>query len=74
VRSPESDRLVAALLESRPASAVVPDGAGALHVTGWSTAEIGRLAHEQRVELHELANEAGDLERLFLELTQGVSR
>ena len=75
VRAPERDRLAAALREARPQSAVTEDGTiDALHVSGWSTAEVGRLAHGLGLELHELANEPGDLERLFLELTQGVSQ
>jgi ABC-2 type transport system ATP-binding protein len=74
VRAPDRDRLAVALREARPQSPVTEDGADALHVSGWSTAEIGSLAHRQGLELHELANEAGDLERLFLELTQGGAR
>ena len=74
VRAPERDRLAGSLREARPHSTVSEGGVDALHVSGWSTAEIGRLAHDQRLELHELTVEPGDLERLFLELTQGVSR
>jgi ABC-2 type transport system ATP-binding protein len=73
VRAPQRDRLAAALRQARPQSSVTEDGDDALHVAGWSTADVGRLAHGQGLELHELANEPGDLERLFLELTQGVS-
>ena len=72
VRSPERDRLASMLREARPGSQVDPRGPDAVHVVGWSTADIGRLAHSSGVELHELANEPGDLERLFLELTQAA--
>jgi ABC-2 type transport system ATP-binding protein len=74
VRSPHRDRLAVALREFRPDTSLREDGADAMHVAGWSTAEIGALAHASGVELHELANEPGDLERLFLELTQEVPR
>jgi ABC-2 type transport system ATP-binding protein len=77
VRSPQRDLLEAALSTARPTAGVVTGSgtdADTLHVTGWSTAEIGRLAHEHGLELHELANAPGDLERLFLDLTQGVDR
>jgi ABC-2 type transport system ATP-binding protein len=72
VRSPHRDRLVSALRDARPEASVREDGADAVLVGGWSTAEIGSLAHAQGLELHELANQAGDLERLFLQLTQEV--
>ena len=70
VRSPDRDRLAAALREARPAGSVTEEGADAAHVTGWTTAEVGHLAHVCGVELHALADEPGDLERLFLELTK----
>jgi ABC-2 type transport system ATP-binding protein len=73
VRSPERARLASLLRDARPDSTIdAHQDADALHVSGWSTAEVGRLAHEHGMELHELANEAGDLERLFLDLTQGA--
>jgi ABC-2 type transport system ATP-binding protein len=42
---------------------------GRLRVEGVTTDEVGHLAHARGVELHELAAEASDLERLFLEMT-----
>ncbi|MBC9714701.1 ABC transporter ATP-binding protein [Streptomyces sp. TRM66268-LWL] len=45
----------------------------ALTVTGLPCAEIGRLAHRHRIELHELTPESGDLETLFFTLTGGGS-
>ncbi len=74
VRSPERDRLASTLRESRPGAPVREDAADAVHVAGWSTDEIGALAHAAGIELHELANEPGDLERLFLQLTEELPR
>ena len=42
---------------------------GRLRILGGTTDEVGHLAHVHAVELHELSAEAGDLERLFLEMT-----
>ena len=39
---------------------------------GSTTDEVGHLAHGAGVELHELAAEASDLERVFLDLTGGT--
>ena len=41
-----------------------------LRVEGCTTDEVGHLAHVHGVELHELAAEASDLEKVFLELTR----
>jgi ABC-2 type transport system ATP-binding protein len=74
VRTPERSRLAAALTESRVGTTVVEDGDSGLSVSGWSTDDIGRLAFAAGVELHELSNQPGDLERLFLDLTSEVAR
>ena len=74
VRTPERSRLAAALTEARAGAAVVDDGDSGLSVSGWSTDDIGRLAFATGVELHELSNQPGDLERLFLDLTSEVAR
>jgi ABC-2 type transport system ATP-binding protein len=70
VRSPERDRLAAALaaagLEANP---VGDDG---LAVRG-EAPRVGELAAAEGVVLHELAPEAGTLEDVFLELTEGAS-
>jgi ABC-2 type transport system ATP-binding protein len=65
VRTPEPARLREALASY---SVQALDG-GRLRVSGGTTDEIGHLAHEHGVELHELTAEAGDLERVFLEIT-----
>jgi ABC-2 type transport system ATP-binding protein len=70
VRSSERDRLAELLRAARPDAGLSVDGQDALRVSGWTTDDIGRLAHRSGVELLELGNQPGDLERLFLELTQ----
>jgi ABC-2 type transport system ATP-binding protein len=72
VRSPERDRLATVLAQARPDTAVAAHGTDGLEVRGWSTEDVGRVAFESRVELHELRGQAADLERMFLELTQEV--
>jgi ABC-2 type transport system ATP-binding protein len=75
VRSPESDRLEAALgALGQPDAAHVtisrrPDGS--LSVAGLSAEQIGHLAFVEGCELHELTKQSQDLERVFLELTGG---
>jgi ABC-2 type transport system ATP-binding protein len=65
VRTPTPDRLAAALsgwpLERR--------ADGTVRVPGRTPAEVGHAAFAGAVELHELAVQPGDLERLFLQLT-----
>ncbi len=73
VRSAAPERLAGALRTARPETEVTETSTG-LRVAGWTTDEVGRLAFAEGVELHELANQAGDLERLFLELTQEAGR
>jgi ABC-2 type transport system ATP-binding protein len=69
VRSPQAERLTE-LLGERGAT-TTPTAEGALLVHGWSAAQIGELAAESAVVLHELTP-AGDasLEDVFLELTR----
>ena len=70
VRTPEPERLRDAL-SAASLSVVSADGSGRLRVAGGTTQEVGHLAFEAGVELHELVAEASDLERTFLELTEG---
>ncbi|HET6561960.1 MAG TPA: ATP-binding cassette domain-containing protein [Marmoricola sp.] len=74
VRTPERSRLAAALAEAGAGTTVAEDGDSGLSVHGSSTDDIGRLAFAAGVELHELSNQPGDLERLFLDLTSEVAR
>ena len=70
VRTPEPDALRRAVADRLPEASVedLPDGA--LRVVGATAAEVGHAAHLGGVELHELATEPSDLERLFLEMTR----
>jgi ABC-2 type transport system ATP-binding protein len=46
------------------------EGAGGLVVEGLDAAQVGELAHHERVVLHELAAHAGSLEEVFFTLTE----
>ena len=69
VRTPEPDKLTAALASFGPAITPLPDGA--LLVTGVDAAAVGHAAFTASVELHELTGERADLEQVFLQLTAG---
>ncbi len=75
VRSSDRDRLATALGASAPVGGwagqpgVEPFGPDGLHVSGWTTDDVGRLAHREGIELLELSKQPGALERLFLQLT-----
>jgi ABC-2 type transport system ATP-binding protein len=68
VRTPEPDKLIRAL---PPDTAVTRPGDGALLVGGVEAPVVGAAALRAGVELHELVTERPDLERVFLDLTQG---
>ena len=67
VRTPAPAQLVEALQHVGHTAHVGADGE--VRVSGASTADIGHLAFVQGIEIHELAQQAGDLERVFFELT-----
>ncbi len=72
VRTPSPQQLADALRPmANEAAGVSVDvtADGSITVSGLSTDEIGHVAFTNGVELHELRGEAGDLERVFLELT-----
>jgi ABC-2 type transport system ATP-binding protein len=46
------------------------DGGGRLLIEGLDAAQVGKVAHDERVVLHELAPRAGSLEEVFLTLTE----
>jgi ABC-2 type transport system ATP-binding protein len=71
LRSPQADRLVAALRAAGTQPDLRPDGA--LIVTGMSREQVGHVAFAAGCELHELSTEPDDLERVFLELTGGAT-
>jgi ABC-2 type transport system ATP-binding protein len=68
VRSPEIDKLRAALA-AEGATAVVQED-GSLSVRGIDEVEIGELAARIPVVLHELSPQSGSLEDAFMELTE----
>jgi ABC-2 type transport system ATP-binding protein len=67
VISPQAAQLAHLL---RRAGASVNCVAGALTVTGMETHQIGYLAAEHRIEIHELSLRRASLEAAFMELTQ----
>jgi ABC-2 type transport system ATP-binding protein len=68
VRSPNEQGLHAALTGQRVQ--VEQLGPGTLRVRGLSTDQVGHLAFQAGVELHELSGQRFDLEDLFFSLTQ----
>ena len=57
------------LLREALSSYAVSESGGRLRVERSTTDEVGHLAHQHGVELHELAPVASDLERIFLDMT-----
>ncbi|HET8559256.1 MAG TPA: ATP-binding cassette domain-containing protein [Marmoricola sp.] len=70
VRSPEAARL-AELLQGREGVTVEPDDGG-LAISGLEAAEIGDLAFDNGVRLHELTTRLATLEEAFLDATAGA--
>jgi ABC-2 type transport system ATP-binding protein len=69
VKTPELERLLAALTNGAPEDLRVERlGSDALRID-LPAADIGRVAVRARVELHELTPDRGDLEQAFFELT-----
>lgn len=71
LRSPDADRLAAALTEAGRQVVVARRDDGALLVSGLGPEEAGHRAFAAGCELHELSTEPDALERVFLELTGG---
>ena len=69
-RTPDRAGLAAALQAARPGAVVTDVGPDGLRVQGATTDEVGSIAHAHHLELRELSNEPGALERLFLDLTR----
>ena len=70
VRTPTPERLAAAVRAGRrPGRA---PGRGRLLIEGMDAAQVGELAHDERVVLHELAPHDGSLEQVFFSLTEEV--
>ena len=79
VRSSDRERLASALVPRRPRAAWPASrawsrsGRTAWTSPGWTTDDVGRLAHREGMELLELSTQPGALERLFLQLTGEAS-
>jgi ABC-2 type transport system ATP-binding protein len=71
VRSPQAKELAAALQSSSPDVNAELDGGDALTVHGLTTADVGRIALTNQVELHELRDGHSDLESVFFSLVEG---
>ncbi|MEP6599383.1 MAG: ABC transporter ATP-binding protein [Actinomycetota bacterium] len=69
VRSPQADRLGAALSENGSRPEFI--NSSTLRVRGIELAAVGHAAFTAGIELHELSLERFDLEQLFFSLTQG---
>jgi ABC-2 type transport system ATP-binding protein len=69
VRSPDLDRLRPVLEEAGAATEPEPDGS--LSVRGISREEVGRVAWDHSILLHELATQSASLEEAFVESTEG---
>ncbi|MGH9135417.1 MAG: ABC transporter ATP-binding protein, partial [Acidimicrobiales bacterium] len=68
VRSPDVERLHAALAAA--GRRVVLDGSDRLRVADATTDEVGCVAFEAGVPVYELVADRGNLEAIFLELTE----
>jgi ABC-2 type transport system ATP-binding protein len=66
VRSPDADKLVAALAGKAEIDKLDDGG---LRIIGPEAAEVGHIAFTEQVELHELTTEKSDLEEIFFSLT-----
>lgn len=67
VRTPQPERLKDLLAEAGHATATAPDGS--FEVTGAEAAQLGELAAEHQVVLHELSPQRASLEEAFMQLT-----
>ncbi|HEV2372581.1 MAG TPA: ABC transporter ATP-binding protein, partial [Streptosporangiaceae bacterium] len=67
VKSPQRDQLAAAATDA--GATVRDDEDGTLVLLGMTTAQVGDLAFENNIRLHELAPAQASLEQAFMELT-----
>jgi ABC-2 type transport system ATP-binding protein len=67
VRTPHREELTKVVTAA--GGAVRDDGDGRLLITGLPTAQVGDLAYDNGVRLHELASAQASLEEAFMELT-----
>jgi ABC-2 type transport system ATP-binding protein len=66
-RTPARERLAIAI--QRAGGRAEPDAVDRLLIHGMSAAQVGGIAHNERVELHELARRGDSLEEVFFALT-----
>jgi ABC-2 type transport system ATP-binding protein len=69
VRTPMADELIKAVTARGAATALSADDEGAIEVRGMTAQEVGDIAFEQAIRLHELATVRASLEEAFMELT-----
>jgi ABC-2 type transport system ATP-binding protein len=69
VRTPMADELIKAVTARGAVTANSGDDDGAIEVRGMTAAEVGDIAFEQAIRLHELATVRASLEEAFMELT-----
>ena len=70
VVSPQASELAPLLLAQQPGAAVTSSVAGELVVTGVDAAQIGDVAADHGIRLHELTARRASLETAFMELTR----
>jgi ABC-2 type transport system ATP-binding protein len=70
VSTPSGERLAAAV-EQAGGRVGLHEDSGRLLIEGMGAAQVGELAHEERVILHELAPRGSSLEEAFFNLTEG---
>jgi ABC-2 type transport system ATP-binding protein len=69
VSTPKRERLAAAV-QRAGGRVEYQDGAGRLLIKGFDAAQVGELAHDERVVLHELVSRGSSLEEVFFNLTE----
>jgi ABC-2 type transport system ATP-binding protein len=69
VSTPSRERLAAAV-ENAGGRAELQEGGARLLIEGMDAAQVGELAHDERVVLHELSPRGGSLEDVFFNLTE----
>ncbi|MBP1324950.1 ABC-2 type transport system ATP-binding protein [Leucobacter exalbidus] len=70
VRSPESARLASLIMREIPGCRLDSSGDAGFTAQGIETAQVGRIALNAGIELHELASSGSNLEDAYLSLTQ----
>jgi ABC-2 type transport system ATP-binding protein len=69
VRTPMTEELIKAVTAGGAATVMSTSDEGAIEVRGMTAAEVGDIAFEQAIRLHELATVRASLEEAFMELT-----